>query len=175
MDENQTQAIQDYKAQLLQRGLSPRHREAMRRIASGIPVTEVAHQLGYSPNRLHQITNSPLWKREMDKLQHRLDTDTYDALAELRKLQPVGVQVYSDLLQQTTYPSIRQMVAKDLFDRTGVRAVSNAPTQTVTQVQSYEQQLANVRVKYEQTVTSECPIQVIGGTELLADSEDDDD
>lgn len=144
----------------------------MRLIATGMPLLKVAQTLGYSPNRLWQITHSPLWEREMAKLQNKLDTDAYDAMAELRRLQPTAVQTYKDLLEQTTYPSLRQMVAKDVFDRTGVRA----PTEScsVTATQSYEQQLAQVRIKYEQTGTPENYIEVLGGEELAREPEEDD-
>ncbi len=169
MDTNNSPAVADYRERLLKRGLSPRHREAMRLVASGKTIKQVAEQLGYCYARLLQITRSPLWRREMDRLQNRLDTDAYDTMHELRKLQPHCVQGLSDLIQQDEFKSIRLAAIRDVLDRTGVRLPDTAST--ITQTQTYEEQLSKVQVTYQQTTKQPNYIQVIGGEELA--SEDD--
>lgn len=171
--DNSSKALADYRERLLHRGLSPRHREAMRLVASGMPLNEVADRLGYSRSRLYQVTRSPLWQRELDKLMGRLDNQAYDAMAAVRALQPQAVNTYKDLLECELYEELRFKIAKDILDRTGV----TAPTvsHSITASQSYEQELSKVRVDYTKTTNyGPSPIEVIGGTELAEEPGDDD-
>ena len=167
MGDNGERAVAEYK-NTLRRGLSPRHREAMRRIAAGQTVPAVAKDLGYTTAHLHKIASSPLFKRELARMQSRLDQINYDAVAELRRIQPDAVEAYRDLINQTDYKQLRFTVAKDLLDRTGVEAPK--PSKEVIVTQTYEQKLSEVKASY--TVvhnTGESPIEVMGGEELLKD------
>lgn len=162
---NTSASIATYK-QNLRRGLSPRHREAMRRLAMGTPIGKVAEDLGYSVSHLTKISKSPLFLREMERMQTRLDQASYNAMQELRKIHPKAVQAYEDLISQTEYKQLRFNTAKDLFDRTGVVAARYA--QSIEAVQSYEQRLAEVKAKYTVTTHEEpSPIKVMGGEHLL--------
>jgi len=162
---NGEQAVATYKAQLLRRGLSPRHREAMRRLSAGQAPATVARELGYSSSHLSTIMSSPLFKREMERMQARADQIHYDALAELRAIQPHAVEAYKDLLQQTEYKLLRFNVAKDVLDRTGVEAPK--VVHQVQATQTYEQKLAEVKSTYTVSGGDTSPIEVIGGEDLL--------
>ena len=170
---DQSRALAEYKEALLKRGLSPRHREAMRLVASGMPIVKVAKQLGYSAGRLWQVAASPLWKREMAKLMTQLDRNAFDAMQALRDLQPKAIDTFSQLMDLEDYPSTRLTVAKDILDRTGVKVPTE--THTVEGTKSYEEQLAQVTVKYEKSGPEKNYIQVLDGEELLADSKEDDE
>lgn len=166
MSSNESQAITKYR-QTCRRGLSPRHREAMRRLASGQSIAQVADQLGYSNKHLSTIAASPLFKREMERMLNRMDQAAYNALAELRRIQPKAVKTYSDLMTQDEFQTLRFTVAKDLLDRTGVGV--GKMIHTLEQTESYEQRLAKVRQKMtvESTHSTDSPIEIMGGQELL--------
>ena len=161
---NGAQAIADYKVSL-RRGLSPRHREAMRRLVAGQPVARIAEDLGYTNTHLARVVRSPLFQRELDRMMARVDQEQYDALANLRRIQPHAVEVYKDLLQQTDYKLLRFNVAKDIFDRTGVETPKE--TRHVAVTQTYEQRLSEVKASYTVTGNETSPIEVIGGEDLL--------
>jgi hypothetical protein len=166
MSEQETQAVTTYK-QTLRRGLSARHREAMRRLASGIPAPQVAEDLGYTLDHFYKIARSPLFKREMERMQARLDQAAYNAMSELRKIHPAAVNAYRDLIEQTEYKQLRFNVAKDLLDRTGVTSPRVGISQSI--VQTYEQRLSEVKQTYTVTGNEDSPIEIMGGEELLKD------
>ena len=163
---NGDNAVAEYK-NTLRRGLSPRHREAMRQIAAGKTVPVVAESLGYTTAHLHKIASSPLFKRELARMQSRLDQINYDAIAELRRIQPDAIEAYRDLVQQTDYKLLRFNVAKDILDRTGVE--QPRPAKQVEITQTYEQRLTEVKASYTVSQTDTSPIEVMGGEELLKD------
>jgi len=161
---NGTQAVEVYRL-ALKRGLNPRHREAMRRLVAGQPVGRVAEDLGYNVGHLNKIIRSPLFKRELERMQAKADLAHYDALAKLRCIHPKAVEAYTDLVEQTDFKQLRFNVAKDIFDRTGVEAAKTTQHREV--VETYEQRLASAKATYKVTTTDTCPIDVIGGEDLL--------
>ena len=73
-------------------------------------------------------------------MQAKLDEATYDAVKELRNLQPDAVTTLKQLVKNKKRPDLRLAAAKEILNRTGI----NAPAQVEisrTEHISYEQRL----------------------------------
>lgn len=129
------------------KGLSPRHREIMRRVAVGERQCDIAADMHLSERALSIIVNSPLFQAELEKMMEKIDQTVYDAMGELVKLQPDAVEAIQSSITQTDLPVLRFNAARDLLNRTGV----NVPKEYhVTKDQrSYEELLTQVRIKYQ--------------------------
>lgn len=102
------------------RHLTPRHIRMMEMLALGMPQIEVARRLKISQPRLSIICNSPLFKRELSKLQKRaLDRaveDLGDISARVRELQPKALDTLEKIMQSGASANVRRASAKDILD-----------------------------------------------------------
>jgi len=127
--------------------VNPRHREIMRRKLVGQSNKQIAEELGLSQNRVSVITNSPLFKLELERMMQQADDQLFDAMGKLRELQPDAVNVLHESMHQHEYPHLRLKAAIQVLDRTGI----NSPKQIQLQHsgQTFEQRLFDVRMRYQ--------------------------
>lgn len=80
-----------------------KHREIMRRLIAGESQKEIAIALGMTQSRISIIVNSPLFKREYEKLeqevQDRFKVKQSDIQEEVNSLQPDALKVLKDIIQ----------------------------------------------------------------------------
>jgi DNA-binding CsgD family transcriptional regulator len=127
--------------------LRPRHREIMRRKLLGQSNKQIAEELCLSQNRVSVITNSPLFKLELERMMQQADDQVFDAMGKLRELQPDAVNVLHESMNQHEFPHLRLKAAIQVLDRTGI----NSPKQIQLQHsgQTFEQRLLDVRMRYQ--------------------------
>jgi hypothetical protein len=131
---------------VLKRGISPRHREIMRRIAMGERQVDIALDMRMSQVSLSFIVNSPLFQVELRKMMERVDESTYDAMRELRVIQKDAVEAIHESVKQTDLPVLRFHAARDVLNRTGVAMPKEM--HITKEQRSYEELLQQVRIKY---------------------------
>jgi len=107
--------------------LIPRHRALMRRLISGMTLTDACNDIGFTVSRGSIIVNSPLFQAEMKKMEQEIASDFVEAEAE-RPSDPTRI-----LLSETAETAARTLkgalsdenamvrvsAAKDILDRTG--------------------------------------------------------
>ena len=108
--------------------VNSRHRALMRRLVSGMTLTQACEDLGYSLPRASVIVNSPLFKEEMAKMTKSLDSGFVDAEANklasdptrqaLDKAKEKAVKTLDGALSDAS-GTVRVSAAKDILDRTG--------------------------------------------------------
>ena len=85
--------------------LRGKHREIMRRLIAGEKQRTIAQDLGINECRLSIIVNSPLFKREYDKLEkevrERYVEKTADVQEVVQKLQPNALNVLESIITQS--------------------------------------------------------------------------
>jgi len=138
----------------------------MRRIAIGEDLNLVARDLGFSPQSVRSVIKSPFFQQELQEMQAKLDKATYDAMRELRGLQPDAVTTLRQLVKNKKRPDLRLAAAREILNRTGI----NAPAQVEisrTEHISYEQRLqiaTDDKPKQIDYIDSE--VTVLSGEEL---------
>ena len=115
---------------LMPKSLNTRHRALMRMLVAGVSVKDAARALGYNEERAYQISMSPLFKEEMERMRREVDKRFIEGEAEkpsfvgiargiLEDAAPEAAQALVDILR-TGDIKHRQMSAKEILDRVGV-------------------------------------------------------
>ena len=99
--------------------LSPRDREVVRRQALGQRSREIGETFGISASAVRMIWRKPEAKEYLAKLLEMMDIASGFAM---KKLSLDAVKTLRDLLNQSDNLGIRLKAAKDVLDRTGIRA-----------------------------------------------------
>lgn len=149
---------------VLKRGISPRHREIMRRLAMGERQIDIALDMRMSQAALSFTVNSPLFQAELQKMITRVDEGVYDAMLELRKIQKDAVEAIHSSITQDELPVLRFHAARDVLNRTGVAMPREL--HVTKEQRSYEELLQQVRIKYSEESENKRP---------PSDDEDEDD
>ena len=107
--------------------VTPRHRALMRRLVSGMTLTDACNDIGFSISRASLITNSPLFQAEMKTMETEVAKEFQEAEAQ-RPTDPTRI-VLSESAETAARtlkgalsdenPTIRVSAAKDILDRTG--------------------------------------------------------
>jgi hypothetical protein len=107
--------------------VTPRHRALMRRLVSGMTLSDACTDIGFSVSRASLIVNSPLFQAEMKTMEREVAKEFTEAEAN-RPTDPTRV-VLSDSAETAARtlkgalsdenPTIRVSAAKDILDRTG--------------------------------------------------------
>lgn len=105
-----------------------RHRALMRRLVSGMTLSQACEDLGYSLPRASVIVNSPLFKGEQEKMAKNVDKGFVDAEAGRLAADPTrlaldnskekAVKTLKGALDDHS-GNVRVSAAKDILDRTG--------------------------------------------------------
>jgi len=106
----------------------PRYRDMMRRILCGQSRQQIEREVKMSHGNYSIITNSPLFKAELDKMELELNKMVLDKLStskvedvvdrKLKEASPLAADVNIALLCSTSEKT-RQRSAFDILDRTG--------------------------------------------------------
>lgn len=108
--------------------VNSRHRALMRRLISGMTLTQACEDVGYSITRASIVVNSPLFKDEMSRMEKDVKEGFVDAEAGKLSVDPtrVALNEAKDLAVRTikgamsdASGSVRVNAAKDILDRTG--------------------------------------------------------
>jgi len=108
--------------------LLPRHRALMRKLISGKELPVAAEELGYSYGRAVIIAGSPLFKAEMERMQHQVKNEFVNAEAK-REIEDPTRRTLHDTANEAARTlrgalsdesgSVRVRAATDILDRTG--------------------------------------------------------
>jgi len=106
----------------------PRYRDLMRRICCGQARQQIEREMRMSSGNYSVITNSPLFKAELEKMQKELNRLVLDKLStskvedvvdrKLKEASPEAAEVNIALLRSASEKT-RQRSAFDILDRTG--------------------------------------------------------
>lgn len=142
--------------------LHTRHRELMQRLVAGEPLASAARDLGFSMAAAKAVAKSPLFQKELQRMQTELTLHLYDAMAELKGLQPDAVDALRDVVNLKANPALRLAAARQILDRTGVGTVKQVKVDHTTL--SYEERLQIVQQGGE-LPTQERYVEIEGFTE----------
>lgn len=123
--------------------ITTRHRELMHRLLLGEPLSHAAAECGFTPSTAKYIAKSPLFRRELERMQTEMNLNLYDAAIELRKLQPKAIQALGEVADLQHRPDLRLSAAKEILDRTGlgVKKTLQIDSTHTTTTMSYEERL----------------------------------
>lgn len=98
------------------KSISVRHREIMRRLLEGANIYTIAEEMNLQPQSIHIITNSPLFKAELAKLESERDEGV------IRRAENIAGEALDTLKNQMRFAKsegIRNRAANDILDRAG--------------------------------------------------------
>lgn len=114
---------------LFPKELNSRHRALMRQLAVGVPLKEAAEVLGFSIQRASLVSNSPLFKEEMSKMEGEIRAKFVDSEGsalqgdEVRKYLMDNAKKAAEKLVKlqdgATNERVQQASAIEILDRTG--------------------------------------------------------
>jgi transcriptional regulator with XRE-family HTH domain len=121
--------------------LTPRHREAIRRLVAGENNVEVAEEMGISPQTVSNWMQDPKFLSELHEVEERALARLTDSEARLDALKIIqdaagkAAQLCSDAVENGTVgadaisPTLRIRSAWDILDRSGYKAVEKQQTE----------------------------------------------
>jgi len=159
--------------------ITTRHRELMHRLLLGEPLKHAAAECGFSYNTARYVVRSPLFRKELERMQTELNLNLYDAVAELRSLQPDAINALKEVANLQHRPDLRLNAAREILDRTGLGARKTITVDSTHTTMSYEERLQVIHQGGELPDT-ERYVKVEGFTEArvlegseLAETDDD--
>lgn len=102
----------------------PMHREIARRLVLGQKVKDIAADLNITPTRISTLVNSPVFKKEIKRLEDQRDVGVSDVTRTLREVAPVCLEQVERLMYNAKSEKVRLSAAQDLLDRAGYGAVN---------------------------------------------------
>lgn len=100
--------------------LKPHHRGMARaQVAFGMKVKELADKFSLSPQQVTNITNSPLYKAELTRIESGADENARSLNDELKALAERAVEIVAEDLMSKEASQHRTAVAFNVLDRTG--------------------------------------------------------
>jgi len=112
--------------------VTPYHRELARRIVLGATRVSLCEEFNITPTRLSIITESPLFKRELMRLEEMRDQGVADVTQTLRDISPLAVDILERTMYKTKSDSLKVNIAKDILDRAGHGAITKAVVDVVS-------------------------------------------
>jgi len=104
--------------------IKPLHRELARRIALGQRPVDVAHELGMSPEHASIICRSPVFQRELARLEEMRDKGVTSVEAAYQEIAPVALEQLERTMYKTKSESLKTKIAFGILDRAGFGPVS---------------------------------------------------
>jgi hypothetical protein len=109
------------------REIKLRHEEIMRRLICGESNTRICRALNFSQSRLSVIINSPLFKKELAKLEVKVNgkfvESAGDAEKKIEGLKPKAIEILENILtgkEPDVAPRLKRDVAKDILELSGM-------------------------------------------------------
>lgn len=99
--------------------LQPHHSAMARAEACGARKGELAKRFGLQPSWVTQVTNSPLYKAEVQRIRSQLERGTLDVQKELQIRIPRSLEVIDEELFQPERSQSRTKSAFEILDRAG--------------------------------------------------------
>ncbi len=107
--------------------ITPRHRALMRKLISGMTLSEACEDIGFSVPRASIITNSPLFKEELVRMEAEVSKGFVEAEAQkggdsTRKILSESSNKAAETLKgalENGTPALQMSAARDILDRTG--------------------------------------------------------
>jgi len=107
--------------------VNERHRALMRRLISGMTLTDACTDIGFTVSRASIVVNSPMFQEEMSRMREQLNDKFTDVEAErsgdtTRTLLSESSEKAATALRyalEDENPIVRVSAAKDILDRTG--------------------------------------------------------
>jgi predicted transcriptional regulator len=122
MEKAALQYLQKTSDSVQKYGLShirPMHREIARRLVLGQRQGDVAAELGISDSRMSIIVNSPLFKREIDRLEKLREEGVQDVQRTLVEVSPLALEVVERTMYGGKSERLRFDAAESILDRAG--------------------------------------------------------
>lgn len=104
--------------------IRPIHREIARRLVVGQKPSEVRASLGLSSSRFSIITNSPLFKVEVKKLEMQRDQGVVDVTKTFKELSPIAIEQIERIMYVTKDEHLKVKCAESILDRAGYGKVT---------------------------------------------------
>ena len=107
--------------------VTPRHRALMRRLVSGMTLSQASEDLGFTVGRASVIVNSPLFQDEMKRMEGELREEFVEREADksadavrvsLTESAEIAARTLKGALDDES-AAVRVSAAKDILDRTG--------------------------------------------------------
>lgn len=110
--------------------IRPRHSEIARRLILGQTQAQICRELGMNQGRMSLIVNSPLFVREVKRLERERDAVTVDVTRQIREAAPDALEVLQRTMYMGKTERIKYDAARDLLDRAGYSAVQKVAVAT---------------------------------------------
>lgn len=120
-------SVEKYKLEYIR----PYHREIARRLVLGQRQAQIAQDLGISQTRLSIIVNSPLFQRELKRLEELRDSGVGDVFKTLQDIAPVALETVERLMYQSKSEKIKLEAAQAILDRAGFGTTSKVDVRSV--------------------------------------------
>lgn len=104
----------------------PYHREIARRMVIGQTFSKISKELNISHTRLSQIANSPMFKKELLRLEELRDKGVTDVTQTLRELSPIAVETIERTMYNAKSEKLRFDAATEILDRAGYGAINKS-------------------------------------------------
>lgn len=144
--------------------ISDRHREIIRRCLLGEGTTDIANAVGMSVEMVSIIRNSPIVRKEINKLQDFADSGTLDVMQQMRELAPLAVVRLAEVLAvESSDPRFQRLqvdVAKDVLDRGGHAAPKSPDVHLHTHASLEQIEAARARVRAAREAARETGVAV---------------
>ena len=99
------------------------HHEIMRLAVLGWKSTEIAQQLGCTPETVSNTLGSELVKRQLEVMRGARDSDTIDVLEEIKRLAPTALETIKGVMEDINSGARTRLTAAiDIMDRAGYAA-----------------------------------------------------
>lgn len=122
--------------------IKPYHREIARRVVLGQSQHDIAQDLSMSESRLSIICNSPMFKKEVERLESMRNAGVENIQEQLQEVSPVMLEILERLALYSSKDQIKKECAQDLLDRAGYGKITKFDG-TVTH-ETHEQKLARL-------------------------------
>ena len=104
--------------------LRPYHREIARRLVVGQKSIDICKDMNITPARLSIITNTPLFKLELRRLELQREQGVVDVMRTLTELSPLALEVVERTMYQSPSEKMRMKAAESILDRAGFGAIN---------------------------------------------------
>jgi len=119
--------------------IRPYHRELARRIVLGASEKELCNEFHVHPTTMSIITQSPLFKLELLRLEQMRDQGVADVTKTLRDLSPIALDVMERTMYRTASERLKVDIAESILDRAGFGAINKVIADVTSRsVQGYD-------------------------------------
>lgn len=86
---------------------------------------EIADEMGCTEQIVSMVRNSKLGRQHLEMILRRMEAARINVHAEMDALLPLAIEVYEDILLESSDERLQKQVADAILDRTGHGAVKN--------------------------------------------------